>query len=191
MPDIAADYEADDVMVLREPAQLRAIADELRGRIVALLRERAASTTELAAVLKLPKGTVGHHLKVLERAGLIRVVRTRQVRAMTERFYGRTARLFVLKSDEESAPQDLTGGVITAVMLRQAAEELLAARPASDTAGFLHSRLHPDDVRRLKRRIDRLMTDFRRLDRPDGELSCLVTAFFPTDQALPPRPGDA
>ena len=102
---LPADYEADDVMVLREPAQLRAIADELRGRIVALLRERAASTTELAAVLKLPKGTVGHHLKVLERAGLIRVVRTRQVRAMTERFYGRTARLFVLKSDEESAPR--------------------------------------------------------------------------------------
>ena len=41
-----------------------------------LLRERAASTSELAVALEAPKGTVGHHLKVLESAGLIRVVRT-------------------------------------------------------------------------------------------------------------------
>jgi len=35
---------------------------------------------------------------VLEKAGLVRVVRTRKVRALTERFYGRTARLFIFKS---------------------------------------------------------------------------------------------
>ena len=54
-------------------------------KIVVLLRERAHSTTELAEKLGLPKGTVGHHVKVLEKAGLIRVVRTRKVRALTER----------------------------------------------------------------------------------------------------------
>ncbi len=41
-----------------------------RGRpsleIVVLLREKAASTTELAEKLDLPKSTVGHHVKVLE-----------------------------------------------------------------------------------------------------------------------------
>ncbi|HKI91522.1 MAG TPA: winged helix-turn-helix domain-containing protein, partial [Gaiellaceae bacterium] len=88
------DYEADDVMVVREPEQLKALGDDLRSQIVVLLRERARSTTELAELVDLPKGTVGHHVKVLERAGLIRVVRTRKVRALTERYYGRTARLF-------------------------------------------------------------------------------------------------
>jgi hypothetical protein len=38
---------------------------------------------------------------VLESAGLVKVVRTRKVRALTESFYGRTARLFVLKVAEE------------------------------------------------------------------------------------------
>ena len=102
------DYELDDVLVVEDPKQLRALADALRARIVVLLRERAASTTELAAALETPKGTVGHHLKVLETAGLIRVVRTRKVRALTEKYYGRVARLFVLKSDEsmpERAPR--------------------------------------------------------------------------------------
>ena len=45
-----------------------------RRRILSLLRERAASTTELAQALGQPKGTVGHHVKVTEDAQLIRVV---------------------------------------------------------------------------------------------------------------------
>jgi len=68
---------------------------------VAVLRERAATTTELAEEVGLAKGTVAHHLKVLEAAGLVKVVRTRRVRALTESFYGRVARLFVLKSADD------------------------------------------------------------------------------------------
>lgn len=75
----------------------------MRLRIVALLRERALSTTELAQAVGLAKGTVSHHLKVLEAAGLIRVVRTRKVRALTESFYGRAARLYLLKGADEAA----------------------------------------------------------------------------------------
>src|SRR5206468_3958555 len=57
------DYEAPDVLVVSERAQLRAIADDVRTTIVALLRERARSTQQLAHELGMPKGTVGHHLK--------------------------------------------------------------------------------------------------------------------------------
>jgi DNA-binding transcriptional ArsR family regulator len=70
---------------------LAALADEFRVSLLALIRERPASTTELARRLGRPKGTVGYHLKVLERAGLVRVIRTRRVRAVTEKFYGAIA----------------------------------------------------------------------------------------------------
>jgi DNA-binding transcriptional ArsR family regulator len=72
----------------QEQSVLGALADDLRVRILAITRERPASITELASALGRPKGTVGYHLKVLERAGLVRVVRTRRVRAVTEKFYG-------------------------------------------------------------------------------------------------------
>src|SRR5688572_32726368 len=72
------EYDAEETLLVSEPEQLRALGDELRGRIVGLLRERAWSTQQLARELDVPKGTVGHHLKVLERAGLIRVVHTRR-----------------------------------------------------------------------------------------------------------------
>jgi DNA-binding transcriptional ArsR family regulator len=95
------DYEADDILVVSETEQLRALADDVRLQIVAILRERAATTTELAEQVGLAKGTVAHHLKVLEGAGLVKVVRTRRVRALTESFYGRVARLYVLKSSDD------------------------------------------------------------------------------------------
>ena len=117
------DYEAPDVLVVQEPEQLRALGDDLRTRIVVLLRENAHSITELAESLDLPKGTVGHHVKVLEKAGLVRVVRTRQVRALTERYYGRTARLFLFKSTDDAGGEDVRN--VAAASLRTAAEEML------------------------------------------------------------------
>ena len=97
------DYDADDILIVAETEQLRALAGDVRLEIVKLLRERAQSTTELAAQVGLAKGTVSHHLKVLESAGLIRVVRTRKVRAVTESIYGRVARLYLLKGADEAA----------------------------------------------------------------------------------------
>jgi DNA-binding transcriptional ArsR family regulator len=96
-----ADYDAPDVLYVRRADQLKALGDELRGRIVVMLRDRAQSVSELAAKLKLPKGTVAHHVKVLEGAGLLKVVRTRRVRAVTETYYGRTARLFLYEGGHE------------------------------------------------------------------------------------------
>src|SRR4051794_29297983 len=85
------DYPIADQLAVTTREQMKAIADPTRHAISLLLLERAASTTELSTALGRPKGTVDHHLKVLAAAGLVHVVRTRKVRAMTERFWGRTA----------------------------------------------------------------------------------------------------
>ena len=174
------DYDAVDVLVVREPEQLRALGDDLRSKIVVLLRERAASTTELAEKLGLPKSTVGHHVKVLERAGLLQVVRTRKVRAVTERYYGRTARLFLFESRDSDGAEDVRN--IVAAGLRIAAEEIL---PSDDTdpdavgcSGSLRVRLAHADAVRFNRRLDRLMTEFRQAEDPDGEPYGLAIAMY-------------
>src|SRR5215510_14178098 len=88
------DYELLDALELTTPAQVRAVSDPLRTTILGLLHERAATVTELAEAVERPKSTVAHHVKVLTDTGLLKVVRTRRVRAIDERFYGRTARMF-------------------------------------------------------------------------------------------------
>jgi DNA-binding transcriptional ArsR family regulator len=157
----------------------------VRTKIVFLLRERAASITELAEVLSSPKGTVGHHVKVLEQAGLIRVVRTRKVRALTEKYYGRVAKLFVLRSDE-SLPDELTGS-LAAMMLQQAASEALATRPENDQSALLHVRLSEKDLLRFQKRLNRLVADFQRADDPAGDTHALALALFRSTGVLPKR----
>jgi DNA-binding transcriptional ArsR family regulator len=157
--------------------------------MIVLLRERAASASELADALGVAKGTAAHHVKVLERAGLIRVVATRRVRAVTEKYYGRVARLFVLKTDE--ADEGVVGeGALAAVLLRQAAEEILPseAPAASISGGLSHARLRPEDARRLGMRLNRLFAAIQEADSPDGEPWGLAAALYPAPSALPPQP---
>ena len=127
---------------------------------------------------------------MLERGGLVRVVRTRKVRALTEKYYGRVARLFVLKTDD-SLPDDLKRGALAAMMLRQASDELIAARVEKESSAILHVRLAPADVRRFEKRLNRLVADFQSSEDPDGEMHALAFALFAAPPALPPRGDDA
>jgi DNA-binding transcriptional ArsR family regulator len=86
------DYELDDIVTATTNAQMKAVADDTRMDILNLLLEKAATVSQLAEALDKPKGTVGYHTKVLDDAGLITVVRTNKVRAMTEKYYGRVGR---------------------------------------------------------------------------------------------------
>ena len=70
---------------MTSPTELRALAHPLRSTLLDLLLERAATVAELAAAVGRPKSTVAHHVKVLADVGMLRVVRTRRVRAIDER----------------------------------------------------------------------------------------------------------
>src|SRR5215207_8944538 len=86
------DYDLEEMVVVTAPGQLRALAEPLRATLLELVLERAATVTELARAVDRPKSTVAYHVNLLVDAGLLRVVRTRRVRAIEERYYGRVAR---------------------------------------------------------------------------------------------------
>jgi DNA-binding transcriptional ArsR family regulator len=177
-PPAGPDYDAPDVLVVREPDQLKALGDELRARILVMLRERAQSVSELAAKLEMPKGTVAHHVKVLESARLVQVVRTRKVRALTEKYYGRTARLFLYESADMSGYEDVRN--IVAASLRVAAEEILPVdeEDAAACSGVLRVRLKAADAKRFDRRLTKLMDDFRAAEDPTGSPYGLALALY-------------
>ena len=103
------DYELADTLRFDSPDQFKALFDDTRSEIIDLLNERSATIKELAETLDKPKGTIGHHVGVLAEAGLIHVVRTEKVRAIEAKYYGRTARTFLLHSltgeDVDLAPE--------------------------------------------------------------------------------------
>ena len=75
------DYELDDVRIVTSTQELKAMFDAFRGTLLELLLERAASVQELASAVKRPKSTVAYHVDLLSDAGMLKVVRTRTIRA--------------------------------------------------------------------------------------------------------------
>jgi ArsR family transcriptional regulator len=62
----------DQVPVAGLTATLKALSDEIRLRILALLAGGEACVCDIVEVLGMPQNLVSHHLSVLRRAGLAR-----------------------------------------------------------------------------------------------------------------------
>ena len=180
------DYEfVTERMVVTAPHQLRAMADPLRGMILDLLLERAATVSELAEAVKRPKSTLAHHVKVLVDAGMLRVVRTRQVRAIEERFYGRTARLFYVGVERTAAgdemPRDFNDFEV-------AAQESAAAYRDGKLWGFIrHARIPETQASEFWERMAGLVEEFDRLPRSGDTMYGFAIGVYPTD--YPTLPG--
>jgi DNA-binding transcriptional ArsR family regulator len=179
------DYELDEMLVVTAPDQLRALAEPLRGVLLDLLHERAATVTELAQAVGRPKSTVAHHVNVLAAAGLLRVVRTRRVRAVEERYYGRAARTFYVGALRR--PEDKQT-VLALNGLAQAAAEAGPAHAADDLrCTLLHARIPLDEVRNFWAQVQELARQFAALPRSGDQVYGFAAGLYPTDApALPP-----
>jgi DNA-binding transcriptional ArsR family regulator len=181
------DYALADRIALTEPSQVKAIGHPLRTTILGLLHERAATVSELAVALERPKSTVAHHVKVLNEAGLVQVVRTRRVRAIEERFYGRTARMFYVSvertADGEDMPRDFNDFEV-------AARESEAAYLDGKLWGFIrHARISEAQASEFWERMAELVAEFDQLPRSGETMYGFAVGVYPTDQ--PTLPGVA
>ena len=77
------DYELAPSVNADTPQQLKALAEPIRGLILDLVLERAATVTELATALDRPKSSVAYHVDVLVDAPVPLAVRA--VRRWLER----------------------------------------------------------------------------------------------------------
>ena len=153
-----------------------------------LLHERAATVTELAAAVERPKSTVAHHVKVLKEAGLVRVVRTRRVRAIEERFYGRTARMFYVgverSPDGDDMPRDFNDFEV-------AARESDAAYHSGKLWGFIrHARISEAQASDFWERMADLVAEFDRLPRSGDTMYGFAVGVYPTDHPTLPVSDD-
>ncbi len=79
--------ESDNIYYLENVEQLRAIADELRQRIMQALGELPMTVTQLGERLGLAPGKIHYHVRELERVGLVKLVKTREKGGILEKYY--------------------------------------------------------------------------------------------------------
>jgi DNA-binding transcriptional ArsR family regulator len=181
------DYDLDEMVVVTAPEQLRALADPLRAILLELPLERAATVTEMAKAVDRPKSTVAYHVNLLVDAGLLRVVRTRRVRAIEERYYGRIARTIYIGALHR--PEDKQ--VVAAINgLAKAAAEAAPAHAADELRCLLlHARIPIDEVRNFWAQVQELARRFAQIPRSGDQVYGFTAGLYPTDAPTLPDVG--
>jgi DNA-binding transcriptional ArsR family regulator len=181
------DYELADRLALTRPSQVKAMGHPLRTTILGLLHERAATVTELASAVERPKSTVAHHVKVLTEAGLVQVVRTRRVRAIEERLYGRTARMFYIGVERAPGSDDLPRDFNDFAVAAQEADE--AYRDGKLWGFIRHARISEAQASEFWERMAELVAEFEQLPRSGETVYGFAVGVYPTDHPTLPADG--
>ena len=175
MPDLPP------VLTLRTVQQFKAIADPVRSRILGVIQTRPATAKQIAKRLGKSPGTIGHHLEVLEAAGLAQVVETRVVHGITAKYYTRTARIFSFDFSTDITGQTSMTLDVARTASRELAESL--AGPGEKEivleSSFPHVRLSPERAHMYRQRLADLLDDLlaEPVD-PQGQVYGIFTAMF-------------
>ncbi|MYQ78801.1 MULTISPECIES: ArsR/SmtB family transcription factor [unclassified Streptomyces] len=150
--------------------QLRAVSNLTRHRIMAVLRFAPATITQIAERVGLAKGSSSYHVRLLERAGLVKVVRTRKVRGVMERYYAMAARSIELPDPGDGGPD---------VLMRHAVADLEASPAGGERhVRMAHLRLTDEQFAELGARLHALADEYRELSDPSLPDTSLVFALF-------------
>lgn len=175
--------------------QFKALGDSLRWRILSFIQHQPATAKQIATRLKSTPGTVGHHLQVLEAAGLVQVVARRLTHGIIARYYTRTARIFMF----DFPPEISNGAEFLLDFLTHARDDLAEAIAAYgvDTnlaMGNPRNRISLERARTYARRLKELADEFagEPID-PEGQVYALCITLFqspPYQQVYHSTPAD-
>ncbi|MGZ3637295.1 MAG: helix-turn-helix domain-containing protein [Ktedonobacterales bacterium] len=174
-------------MEITTEQQLKAFGDPVRTRILGIIQNQPATAKQIADRLGYSPGAVGHHLQVLEEAGLAQVVARRLVRGIVAKYYTRTARIFNF-----NLPKEIRGATTVGFnMMTQLRDELAEAEAAlpemtkaeenelPHSSGFPRVRISVERAREFHERLRMLADEFARepID-PHGQVYGFGYAFF-------------
>jgi DNA-binding transcriptional ArsR family regulator len=173
MPDLPAR------LVINEVQQFKAINDPIRSRILGIIQNQPATAKQIADRLGATPGAIGHHLHVLEAAGLAQVVARRLIRGIIANYYTRSARIFDYELSREVTGDTSISLDIMTKARDELAESLENIEEDTYRSGFPHVRLSPERARYYSERIEALIEDIlHEVPDPDGKVYGILVSMF-------------
>jgi DNA-binding transcriptional ArsR family regulator len=166
---------------IRRPEEFKALADARRIKVLAWLTQEALTVTQLAERLGELPATMHHHVKLLERAGLVAIAHTREKSGILEKYYRAVAERIVADhgvgrlSEPAAIAVDAAGGA-----LRAGIDRLDAGR-AEAAFTFIEEFLMTEErVAELVLRLQKVLERDATGKSDGGEPWLAVIAIFPT-----------
>lgn len=174
--------------------QLRALAHPLRLRMLELFVEGPRTTKQVAQQLGEPPTKLYHHANALERAGLLRLSKTRQNRGAIEKWYEATRSTISGRQLSRSRPmQQAISGLATLALEQTRREvELALRRPPGGRPLVMRMTAVGNEHRiaHIRKRLLQILKELRdqkslgkRLGERDAKPWTLTIAFVPAERA--------
>jgi DNA-binding transcriptional ArsR family regulator len=94
------------VEVIKDTERAKVLVDPMRREILRLLAERPMTENGLAEALGLSDPSVGHHLKILARSGLVRIARKEvEQHGIVQKFYATNSLVYFI--DDHGMPLEI------------------------------------------------------------------------------------
>src|SRR5215471_4805964 len=155
----------------RATQDLRALAHPLRLRLLEEFSGAARTTMQVAAAMGEPPTRLYHHVNALERAGILKLARTRQVRGTTEKYY-EVARKYFGATQGDAITGSMKGSLqaLAQVVFEEAKIDLMTAigdisRPKLETSPLAMRVLltvSPAQLARVRRKLISFLTTLRK-----------------------------
>lgn len=199
-------HQADDAFTITNLDTLKVVADARRMKIVESIVHEACSVKEIAERLDQPASQLYYHINMLEKHGLIRVVDTRIVSGIIEKWYGAAAKQFHIAQELLTTSQQTDEGreQLFGPLFDSAKQELKASveqglvnlvhegdAAASPQVIFLrgYTRMSQARFQEFKSSLDEVLKEFSEdappEDAPEQALYSGLVTIFPTPNHPP------
>ncbi len=179
------DFEPQSDCALNAEDQIRAYVHPTRMVILEMLADEKLSVSSLARRLETHPANITHHVKLLEKTGLIRLVEKRETGRNLEKLYRAIAYHFTV------APSQTTHNSKSSLALSILRDNLTSAirdlqsQPDDDenaplVMGALNSlQLTPENLQEFIENLTALVDEFNRRSSADGLPYCLNISIYP------------
>ena len=174
-----------EVYYLESVEQLRAIAGELRERILEPLTRNSMTVTQLGELLGEAPAKIHYHVRELERVGLVKLVETREKGGILEKYYRAVADSFLVPANLlRTTPPDESIAALGDFLQRTAqgfmqafskAIERQAESPQKFSVARSHAWLTSEEFLEVMQKIHAVLQPYEDRRGIDGEAECTFT----------------
>ena len=173
------DFSPEPLRKLSTKDELRAYINATRISILSLLRDSAATITHVAREIGTHPANLTHHFRILEKAGLIRLVEKRDTGRNLEKFY-RSAALSFLTAPGEFVDKRVLKLSILRDEITASIQRLTQNKEEADVfVRLLATRITKENLSKFQKKLLVLVREFEEAGTSAGAPYSMALCLFP------------
>ena len=175
-------FKPKKLLMLTGSSQIKAYVHPTRIAILRMLARKKRTVSNIAKELGVHPANITHHIKLLERVGLIQLVERRDIGRNIEKYYRSAARNFVVSFDKSGRSSKK---ILALSILRNDLSTAISTIRKDDQREIITlikiARILPRDIKPLQEGIMKLVREFAQYDSAKGIAYTINISVYPNE----------